>query len=111
MKTIAIHPDGSTSIPGYPDGFPVDGDAMVVRYVPRGRTSLKMRARVAFLSDAGAIRAARTSLASSFSPDEPGQVVPTSRMVERWLASSYPGGTAAFLATLHSQSNDLRQAA
>jgi hypothetical protein len=84
---ITVRESGATTIAGYPDGFPVDGDAL-------HRGTLSDRARKLIGTDEDLLTAARTWLGAPLNPnDRPLTPVHVTRLIERL----YTGGAARFI--------------
>lgn len=84
---ISVRESGTTEIPGHPDGFPVDGDAI-------HGDALGDRARKLIGTDDSLLAEARTWLGAPLNPnDRPLTPVHVTRLIEKL----YTGGAARFI--------------
>lgn len=87
--TVTLRPNGTTIIAAYPDGFPVDGDAIL----RRGAT-LAGRAKDVLANDPALLTAARAFLGAPLHRDEEPL---RARQVATLTDRLYCGGAAAFV--------------
>lgn len=98
---VTVRANGATQISGYPEGFPVDGDAL------HSRTTLKKRAEALIVSDPDLLTAARAWLGAPLHPsDEP--LAPT--QVATLVSRLYCGGAARFIAWTPSAAHEQKAA-
>lgn len=86
---ITVRGGGVTEISGYPDGFPVDGDAL------HSRAAVRKRAEALIVSDPAVLATARTWLGHPLDPNDP-ELPPTE--VARLVSHLHPGGAGRFIA-------------
>jgi hypothetical protein len=88
--TITVRPNGTTLIAGHPEGFPVDGDALV-----RGKKQ-DNRAKDILVADEALLGAARDWL--GMTEDRfPGDGEDSRRHVAHLVSKLFPGGAARFI--------------
>lgn len=86
---ITVHSSGVTEISGYPDGFPVDGDAL------HSRAAVRKRAEALIMADPAVLATARAWLGGPLDPNDP-ELPPAE--VARLVSQLHPGGAGRFIA-------------
>lgn len=86
---ITVLADGATEISRYPNGFPVDGDAL------HDRAALRRRGEAAIVSDPQLLDAARAWLGAPLDPSDPPL---TAAQVAQKISISFDGGASRFVA-------------
>ncbi|WP_139187325.1 hypothetical protein [Pseudarthrobacter chlorophenolicus] len=86
---ITVRSDGVTEISGYPDGFPVDGDAL------HSRAAVRKRAEALIMADPTVLATARTWLGGPLDPND-AELPPAE--VARLVSQLHPGGAGRFIA-------------
>lgn len=94
---ITIRINGITEISGYPNGFPVDGDAL------HSRVTLKKRAEALIVSDPALLAAARAWLGGRLHPSDPAL---SPAQIAQLITKLFTGGAPRFIAFAPSLQND-----
>jgi hypothetical protein len=93
---ITVGSNGVTEISGYPNGFPVDGDAL------HSRVTLKKRAEALIVSDPALVAAARAWLGGPLHPSDP-PLRPA--QIAQLITKLFTGGAPRFIALAPSLQN------
>lgn len=99
---ITVRENNTTVISGYPEGFPVDGDAL------HSRITLKKRAEHLIVSDPELLTAARAWLGAPLHPNDPPL---TPAQVATLVSRLYCGGAPRFIAWTPSAAQEQETAA